>query len=161
MSSGVFRDMFSLNDGSTQKHPSTNAQEPIYLDADADVIEVLFDILSASLARHSGLKPAQITIGTCVALTTLADTYSFGRIKTFVKACMLQHLEKHPMKVLETASILLNLELGRKAILRISNHDPAGNRTSVCWGHPCECGILWSSCPLTWDCSQSHAGFST
>jgi hypothetical protein len=134
--------MFSLDNGSTQKDSSTSDQEPIHLDADADDAGVLFDILSAPLGHHSGLKLSQIAIRSCIALTTLADSYSFCRIKSFVEASMIQHLEKRPIQVLEVASRLglLGVEFGRKAMTHMIQ-EVCGEDT---W-HGCTCGIQWKN----------------
>lgn len=143
MSSEVFRDMFSLDDGSTQKHPSTSDQEPILLDAEADYTAVLFDMLSAPPGDHGSLKFLKFSIRLfCIVLIGLADTYSFCRIKSVVEKYMDQHLTAHPIHVLEVASSLglLGVGSGRKAMTRMIQ-ERCGEDS---WGG-CDCRIRWKN----------------
>jgi len=131
--------MFSLDGGSTQKHPSTSDQEPILLDAEADYIAILFDMLSAPPGDHGSSKLLKLSIKRCIVLIGLADTYSFCRIKSVVEKYMDQHLTEHPIHVLEIASSLglLGVDFGRKAMTHMMQED-----CNDMWGG-CQCGIQW------------------
>lgn len=140
MSSDVFRDMFSLDNSSTQTHSSSNDQNPIYLDADAQSIAVLFDMLNAPSRNHWALHLSSISVASCIVLSALADTYSFCRIKSTVERTMGLHLRKHPIRVLKIASGLgsKGLDFGRKAMTHMVQatcvEDSLGR---------CVCGIEW------------------
>jgi hypothetical protein len=134
--------MFGVEDSSREVD-----QEPIYFDADADDIAVLFDILSIPLGYSCSLARQPISIGRCVVLLALADTYSFCRVRSVVEEAMVHHLTKYPFQVLKVASALKEVELGRRAILSIADHKHSHdiNYFFNCWGHPCRCEILWKS----------------
>ena len=134
--------MFSLDNGPTPKHPSTNDQEPIHLDADADDIGVLFDMLSAPAGDHGSLKVSKLPVRRCIVLTGLADTYSFCRIKSFVDKIVDRRLTTHPMQGLEIASGLglLGVEFGRKAMTCMIQ-ERCGEDS---WGGCC-CRIHWKN----------------
>ena len=118
MSSDVFSDMFSLDNSSTQTHSSSNDQNPIYLDADAESIAILFDMLNAPSGDHWAVDLTAISIENRIVLCALADTYSFCRIKSTVAQSMGVHLRKHPIRVLKIASGLgpKGYDFGRKAM---------------------------------------------
>lgn len=139
MSSDVFSDMFSLDNSSTQTHSSSNDQDPIYLDADAESIAVLFDMLNAPSRQHWALHLTDISIEKRIVLCALADTYSFSGIKSLVEKSMVQHFTKHPIRVLKIASGLgpKGLDFGRKAMTSMSQ----GCRVDSRGG--CVCGIQW------------------
>jgi hypothetical protein len=134
--------MFSLDHDPTPKHPSTNDQEPIHLDAEADYIAILFDMLSAPSGDHGSLKLLKLSIRRCIVPIVLADTYSFCRIESVVEKYMDQHLTAHPMRVLEVASSLglLGVDFGRKAMTHMI-HKRCGEDS---WGG-CYCRNNWKN----------------
>ena len=141
MSSDVFKDMFSLDNGSTRDRPSINDQEPIHLDANAKDISVFFDVLTSPPGLHWEFLLSQIyTIDCCIVLFALADTYSFCRIKFLVEKSMVQHFTKHPLRVLKIASGLgpKGLDFGRKAM----THMVQATCVEYSLGQ-CDCGIEW------------------
>jgi hypothetical protein len=129
--------MFSLDTGSGQKHPSTNDQEPIYLDADADDVVVLFDMLALPAGNQWSSIFLHFPVKQCVTLTALAVTYSFRRVNVIVERILNQHLAVSPIHVLEEASTLQELLLGRRALHCVSV------RSKTCGGYTCECGPFW------------------
>lgn len=134
--------MFSLDNGSTQKDPSTSDQEPIHFDAEADYIAILFDMLSAPSGDHGSLKLLKLSIRRCIVLFGLSDTYSFCRIKSVAEKYMDQHLTVHPIHVLEAASSLglLGVDSGRKAMTHMIQ-ERCGEDS---WGG-CYCRIHWKN----------------
>jgi len=137
MISDVFSDMFSLEAGSKQEHPSTNDQAPIYLDADAEDIGLLFDMITFPPDSPWLSRGEQIPVERCLALMSLSFTFSFRRANTIVEGILDQHLAIDPFDVLAIASSLQDLVLGRRALHYISK------RSQTCGRYPCECGPFW------------------
>jgi hypothetical protein len=129
--------MFSLDTGSEQRHCSTNDQEPIYLDADAEDIGLLFDMLTFPPDGPWQSRDQQIPVERCVALMSLSFTFSFWRVNTIVERILDQHLAIDPFHVLAIASSLQDLVLGRRALHYISK------RSQTCGRYPCDCGPFW------------------
>jgi hypothetical protein len=130
----VFRDMFSLKNGSTDDHKA------IFLDASADQITLLFDILSFPPGHKWSLSRQQIPIAQCAPLLALAETYSFGRVINTAQRAIIMHFTDNPMRVLELASETKDAKLGRQAIRAIS----INGFKNGCRVGSCNCGIQWA-----------------
>jgi hypothetical protein len=137
--SEVFRDMFSFDNGSTED------LNPIYLDANADDLEALFDMISFPPGHAWSLSRHPIPIGRCVSLLNTVSTYLFSRVEQRIGMALKEHLQKDAARVLKVSSHLQDVPLARLALRQMSvqSADPRWSNDNGCEKHPCVCKIQW------------------